>query len=120
MINPPIALYYMQGLNTTPLHGHAALFGVYGMLGMGLVLFSVQSLHPGLVWRIAPSTSTRPTRPRDRRTSRTAGDEAQAPALAARAWRVLPARDSAAGRVRAPGSEPRDDLASSTTGELAS
>src|SRR6185503_15842220 len=32
MINPPIALYYMQGLNTTPLHGHAALFGVYGML----------------------------------------------------------------------------------------
>ena len=24
MINPPIALYYMQGLNTTPLHGHAA------------------------------------------------------------------------------------------------
>ena len=33
MINPPIALYYMQGLNTTPLHGHAALFGVYGILG---------------------------------------------------------------------------------------
>ena len=26
MINPPVALYYMQGLNTTPLHGHAALF----------------------------------------------------------------------------------------------
>ena len=36
MINPPIALYFMQGLNTTPLHGHAALFGVYGMLGIGL------------------------------------------------------------------------------------
>ena len=30
MINPPIALYYMQGLNTTPLHGHAALFGEIG------------------------------------------------------------------------------------------
>lgn len=29
VINPPIALYYMQGLNTTPVHGHAALFGVY-------------------------------------------------------------------------------------------
>jgi nitric oxide reductase subunit B len=40
----------MQGLNTTPLHGHAALFGVYGMLGMGLVLFTVKSLQPGLVW----------------------------------------------------------------------
>jgi nitric oxide reductase subunit B len=50
MINPPIALYYMQGLNTTPVHGHAALFGVYGMLGMGLVLFTVKSLHPALVW----------------------------------------------------------------------
>ena len=36
LINPPIALYYMQGLNTTPVHGHTALFGVYGMLGIGL------------------------------------------------------------------------------------
>jgi len=42
MINPPIALYYMQGLNTTPLHGHAALFGVYGLLGMGLILFCLR------------------------------------------------------------------------------
>ncbi len=50
MINPPIALYYMQGLNTTPVHGHTALFGVYGMLGMGLVLFTVKSLRPALVW----------------------------------------------------------------------
>ncbi|HEU4728440.1 MAG TPA: nitric-oxide reductase large subunit [Kofleriaceae bacterium] len=50
MINPPIALYYMQGLNTTPVHGHTALFGVYGMLGMGLVLFTVKSVHPHLVW----------------------------------------------------------------------
>ncbi len=29
MINPPISLYYVQGLNTTPLHAHAALFGVW-------------------------------------------------------------------------------------------
>jgi nitric oxide reductase subunit B len=50
MINPPIALYYMQGLNTTPVHGHTALFGVYGMLGMGLVLFTVKSIHPNLRW----------------------------------------------------------------------
>jgi nitric oxide reductase subunit B len=34
LINPPIALYYMQGLNTNANHGHAALFGVYGMLGL--------------------------------------------------------------------------------------
>ena len=44
MINPPIALYYMQGLNTTPLHGHAALFGVYGMLGIGLMLICLRVL----------------------------------------------------------------------------
>ena len=50
MINPPIALYYMQGLNTTPVHGHTALFGVYGMLGMGLILFTVRSVRPTLEW----------------------------------------------------------------------
>jgi nitric oxide reductase subunit B len=50
MINPPVALYYMQGLNTTPVHGHTALFGVYGMLGMGLVLFTVKALRPNLRW----------------------------------------------------------------------
>src|SRR3954453_16918897 len=51
MINPPIALYYMQGLNTTPVHGHAALFGVYGMLGLGLMLFTLRALNPVGVWR---------------------------------------------------------------------
>jgi nitric oxide reductase subunit B len=51
MINPPVALYYMQGLNTTPVHGHAALFGVYGMLGMGLTLFCLRAMHPDKVWR---------------------------------------------------------------------
>ena len=44
LINPPLALYYMQGLNTTPLHGHTALFGVYGMLGIGLMLFCLRGL----------------------------------------------------------------------------
>jgi nitric oxide reductase subunit B len=51
MINPPVALYYMQELNTTPVHGHAALFGVYGMLGMGLMLFSLRAMEPGRQWR---------------------------------------------------------------------
>ncbi len=51
MINPPIALYYMQGLNTTPVHGHAALFGVYGMLGIGLMLVCLRALIPGVEWR---------------------------------------------------------------------
>jgi nitric oxide reductase subunit B len=50
LINPPLSLYWMQGLNLTPLHGHTALFGVYGMLGIGLVLFCLRGLRPGLVW----------------------------------------------------------------------
>ena len=51
MINPPMALYYMQGLNTTAVHGHAALFGVYGMLGIGLMLFCFRALNPDEIWR---------------------------------------------------------------------
>jgi nitric oxide reductase subunit B len=51
MINPPIALYYMQGLNTTPVHGHAALFGVYGMLGIGLTLTCLRALTVDRAWR---------------------------------------------------------------------
>lgn len=51
LINPPIALYYMQGLNTTPVHGHTALFGVYGMLGIGLTLFSLKGLATRRIWK---------------------------------------------------------------------
>ena len=51
LINPPIALYYMQGLNLTPVHGHTALFGVYGMLGLGLTLFCLRALQPGRPWK---------------------------------------------------------------------
>jgi nitric oxide reductase subunit B len=51
LINPPIALYYMQGLNTTPVHSHAALFGVYGMLGIGLLLFCLKGLATHNVWK---------------------------------------------------------------------
>lgn len=51
MINPPIALYYMQGLNTTPVHAHAALFGVYGMLGIGLTLFCLRVLWVKNEWK---------------------------------------------------------------------
>jgi nitric oxide reductase subunit B len=53
-INPPVALYYMQGLNTTPVHGHTALFGVYGMLGLGLMLFRLRALCPGRAWKNGP------------------------------------------------------------------
>ncbi|HEY8920956.1 MAG TPA: nitric-oxide reductase large subunit [Chitinophaga sp.] len=49
-INPPIALYYIQGLNTTAVHGHTALFGVYGILGIGLMLFVLRGLYPHKHW----------------------------------------------------------------------
>ena len=51
MINPPLALYYMQGLNTTPVHGHAALFGVYGLLALGLCLMVARHLTGERPWR---------------------------------------------------------------------
>lgn len=50
LINPPIALYYMQGLNTTAVHAHGATFGVYGMLSLGLVLFIVQTTFKERDW----------------------------------------------------------------------
>ncbi|ODQ00510.1 nitric-oxide reductase large subunit [Salinivibrio sp. SS2] len=48
MINPPISLYYVQGLNTTPTHAHAALFGVYGFLALGFVLLILRYIRPNL------------------------------------------------------------------------
>jgi nitric oxide reductase subunit B len=54
LINPPIALYYMQGLNTTPVHAHTALFGVYGLLALGLSLVVARLLTLGREWRDAP------------------------------------------------------------------
>lgn len=47
MINPPISLYYVQGLNTTPVHAHAALFGVYGFLALGFTLLVLRYVRPG-------------------------------------------------------------------------
>ncbi|HET9955892.1 MAG TPA: nitric-oxide reductase large subunit [Polyangiaceae bacterium] len=54
MINPPVALYFMQGLNTTPVHGHAALFGVYGMLGLALTLFCARAADAEREWDERP------------------------------------------------------------------
>lgn len=50
LINPPIVLYYAQGINTTPIHSHAALFGVYGMLAISLLLFSVRHIVTKVSW----------------------------------------------------------------------
>lgn len=50
MINPPVALYYIQGLNTTPVHAHAALFGVYGFLALGFTLLVLRYIRPQLLF----------------------------------------------------------------------
>ncbi len=50
LINPPMTLYYTQGLNTTPTHGHSALFGVYGMLALGLMLFCLRLMSNPKAW----------------------------------------------------------------------
>jgi nitric oxide reductase subunit B len=49
-INPPISLYYVQGLNTTAVHAHAALFGVYGFLALGFSLLLLRYLRPNMVF----------------------------------------------------------------------
>lgn len=54
LINPPLALYYMQGLNTTPVHAHSALFGVYGLLSLGLVLVVARRLSGDRAWKELP------------------------------------------------------------------
>lgn len=50
MINPPISLYYIQGLNTTTVHAHSALFGVYGFLALGFVLLILRYIRPNLIF----------------------------------------------------------------------
>ena len=47
LINPPLFLFYIQGLNTTSVHGHAALFGVYGFLALGFVWLVALYLFKG-------------------------------------------------------------------------
>lgn len=41
----------MQGLNTTAVHAHGALFGVYGNLGLGLTLLSLRLLTIRKLWK---------------------------------------------------------------------
>lgn len=50
LINPPIVLYYSQGLNTTPIHAHSALFGVYGNLAIALMLFVLREITLDHAW----------------------------------------------------------------------
>lgn len=50
MINLPVVNYFEHGTYLTANHGHAALFGVYGMLSISLLLFSWRSLVDSKYW----------------------------------------------------------------------
>jgi nitric oxide reductase subunit B len=50
LINPPIVLFYAQGIDTTPIHSHGALFGVYGFLAIALMLFSMRNIVRRAAW----------------------------------------------------------------------
>jgi nitric oxide reductase subunit B len=50
LINTPIVSYYEVGTILTPNHGHAAMMGVFGMLGAGLMTFVLRETVSDEVW----------------------------------------------------------------------
>ena len=50
LINMPIVSYYEVGTMLTPNHGHAALMGVFGMLGMALLTFALRQVTNDKQW----------------------------------------------------------------------
>jgi nitric oxide reductase subunit B len=50
VINPPIVSYFEHGQFLTSAHGHASMFGAFGMLALGLVYFAVRNLVPSDRW----------------------------------------------------------------------
>ena len=50
LINLPIVSYFEVGTILTPNHGHAAMMGVFGMLGIGLVVFALRQVASDLDW----------------------------------------------------------------------
>jgi nitric oxide reductase subunit B len=53
LINLPIVSYFEVGTTLTPNHGHAAMFGVFGMLALAVVFFCLRALRSDRVWERA-------------------------------------------------------------------
>jgi nitric oxide reductase subunit B len=53
LINLPIVSYFEIGTSLTANHGHAAMFGVFGMLALGVVFFCLRAIHGDAVWKRA-------------------------------------------------------------------
>ncbi len=50
LINLPVVSYYEAGTNLTANHGHAALMGVFGMLGMAFLVFAIRQVQTNEEW----------------------------------------------------------------------
>ncbi|KKB98335.1 nitric-oxide reductase large subunit [Mycolicibacter arupensis] len=50
LINLPVVSYYEIGTALTANHAHAAMFGVYGMLAVGLAMFAFRYVIPADQW----------------------------------------------------------------------
>jgi len=51
LINLPVISYYETGTNLTPNHGHAALMGVFGMLGIAFLVFAIRQVSSAEHWK---------------------------------------------------------------------
>jgi nitric oxide reductase subunit B len=50
LINLPIVSYFEMGTTLTPNHGHAAMFGVFGMLALAVLVFCLRALKGDAAW----------------------------------------------------------------------
>ncbi|MEO6951397.1 MAG: nitric-oxide reductase large subunit [Polyangia bacterium] len=50
LINLPIVSYFEMGTTLTPNHGHAAMFGVFGMLALAVLVFCMRALYTDEAW----------------------------------------------------------------------
>mgnify|MGYP001765946034 CR=1 FL=1 len=50
LINLPIVSYFEMGTTLTPNHGHAAMFGVFGMLALAVLVYCLRAMTPDEVW----------------------------------------------------------------------
>ncbi|MFI5445151.1 nitric-oxide reductase large subunit [Polaromonas sp. UC242_47] len=51
LINLPIVSYFETGTLLTINHGHAAMMGVFGMLGIALIVFAIRQTADEALWR---------------------------------------------------------------------
>jgi len=50
LINLPIVSYFEIGTTLTPNHGHAAMFGVFGMLALAVLVFCTRAMQTDATW----------------------------------------------------------------------